>query len=130
MEKELILFVPGLSSRTPAKYSSALVRNLSNEASKNAGSFRIAGDGAVGSSPDGAAGGAVAYEYSSGPDVPEPKIIVFREVVWGDIPRRLSELSAFQKFWQGFVLLFWGFSSFFLHIRAAMANKYQWAALL
>jgi hypothetical protein len=121
MEKELLVFVPGLTARAPDKYTGRLIRNLENYAQRHGGEW-------VRDQPD--AGAAVAYTYHPASDGAGPWQIVFREVVWGDIPTRLSEQPARTKFGQGFSLLGWVGGSLLRAPRGILANKYQLACML
>jgi hypothetical protein len=121
MEKELLVFVPGLTARVPDKYTGRLIRNLENYAQRRGGEW-------VRDQPD--AGAAVAYTYRPASDGARPCQIVFREVVWGDIPTRLSEQPARVKFGQGFSLLGWVGGSLLRAPFAFFANKYQLACML
>jgi hypothetical protein len=98
MERELLIFVPGLTARAPDKYTSRLIRNLENYAQRRGAEWGR-------DQPD--AGAAVAYSYQPPSADARPWQIVFREVVWADIPTRLSEQPAHIKFGQGFSLLGW-----------------------
>lgn len=126
MLKELVLFVPGLSSTAPAKYDSRFRKNLEHVAGGRGGIFEKADDALTRGIP----GGATAFEYDPRTSGAERSLIVFREVVWGDLPRRLSDLSSFEKFKHGFGLLFWATASLLSKLRVFRANKYQWFCML
>ena len=117
MDKELLVFVPGLSARAPDKYRKRLNKNLENYALSLGGKFALDQSSTTATYSPPAAG------------VP-PRQIVFREVVWGDIPVRLSEKHALKKFGQGFLLLGWIGGSLLRAPGAVLGNKYQLGCML
>lgn len=129
MANELLIVVPGLSVRAPEKHNGQLLTNIANVA---AGRGRVIGGpaGASARVATGAAGGDVVFQHPAGRERPEATTFVLREVVWGDIPTRLTELGAIAKFKQGFFLLAWVAYSLVRRPGVLRANKYQSAAMI
>jgi hypothetical protein len=131
MTKELLVFVPGLSARAPAKFTGRLVLNLKNYAVTRGEAFVGGGsEDSAAATPEGAAGGAVTFEHTPSSPAGATSQIVLREVVWGDVPMRLTELSGKDKFLQGLRLLGWAVASLLSAPAVLGANKYQWACML
>lgn len=125
MTKELLVFVPGLSARAPAKYTVRLVTNLKNYSTSRGESFAASAEDTARAAPEGAAGGSVTFEHTGLGTGAATRQIVFREVVWADIPARLTELSGKDKAWQGLRLLAWASASLITAPRVLWSNTYQ-----
>lgn len=125
MGKELLIFVPGISARTSGKYTERVVKNLRNYIEGKGGSIKIVGEDPSAVAPDGAGGGPMTFEYTFGSPDAEARQIVLREVVWADLPLRLTELSGKDKFFEGLRLLGWAGGSLLSSPVLLWANKYQ-----
>jgi hypothetical protein len=125
MSKELLIFVPGISARASGKYTERLVNNLKNYMEGQGGSVKIAGGNASAAAPDGAGGEPFTFEYSLGGPEAGTRQIALREVVWADLPIRLTELSGKDKFLEGIRLLGWVGGSLLTSPALLWANKYQ-----
>lgn len=130
MSKELLIFVPGISARARGRYTERLLKNLKNYLEGQGGSIKIVGQDPSASAPDGAGGGPITLEYTFGSPDAETRQIVLCEVVWADLPLRLTELSGKDKFFEGLRLLGWAGGSLLSSPALLWANKYQSICML
>jgi hypothetical protein len=114
MKKELLLFVPGLSSTKPGNYTAALMKNLTN----------FAGEQNTGAKFAQADGDSNAYLYTPAEESEPARLYEFREIIWADLPTKLSALHAVKKAIKGLSLL--GFAApLFIRPRVIWGNKFQ-----
>lgn len=130
MTNELLILIPGLSTQVPGKHCERLVNNLRNQAASRGGEFQNADGGAPDGLPATNAVGVTVFEYTPGEDQSEARRITLREVVWSDIPTRLSEISAVEKFRRGTSLLLWTLACLLSRPRVLLAHKYQSACIV
>jgi hypothetical protein len=114
MKRELLLFVPGLSSTKPGNYTTALMKNLTNFAGEqNTGAKFVQADGE-----------SSTYLYTLAGASEPARLYEFREVVWADLPTQLSALHAVKKAIKGVSLLCFA-APLFIRPRVIWGNKFQ-----